>query len=343
MSKPLSRIGHLIFLGSLFIASPSLLIASDDWVQEKRFNEQLSQAGKGDTQAMYEVGRMYERGRGVDEDVSEAMRWYIKSADGGSDLAHARLGMIYFTGQGAAQDYPKARSHLTIAAKNNDPAAQYYLAMMFEQGKAVKRNTAWALALYKKSAAGGYYQARTRIARLKKTAKVKSVRLPSPPATPKSPASKLAKGLVQSILQGDWQRNGEPVGFLPSAGTQCKKNGNKIYKCRSQTMSRKSDDTIITYVTVATLSGFTKKDRFNITYRYNILRLQKEGAQEAKPEEDDDDDGDYSADPAQQQFTLKLGAQRTKHKLNCILKEERTLECIKNRTQKIEFNDRSGS
>lgn len=343
MSRLISLFRYFAVLSCLFLVNPYAALASDDWGMEKRFNEQMSQAKAGNTQAMYEVGRMYERGRGVNEDVSEAMLWYIKSADGGSDLAHARLGMIYFTGQGAAQDYPKARSHLAIAAKNSDPAAQYYLAMMFEQGKAVKQNTARALALYKKSATGGYYQARPRIARLKKTAKIKSVRLPSPPVAPKSPASKLAKGLVQSILQGDWQRNGEPVGFLPSTGTQCKKNGNKVYKCRSQTMSRKSGDTIITYVTMATLSGFTRKDRFNVTYRYNILRLQKEGAQEAKPEEDDDDDGDYSADPAQQQFTLKLGAQRTKHKLNCILKEERTLECIKNRMQKIEFNDRSGS
>ena len=343
MSKLLSRIGHFIFLGSLFIANPSLLIASDDWVLEKRFKEQLSQAGKGDTQAMYEIGRMYERGRGVDEDASEAVRWYIKSASGGSDSAHARLGMIYFTGQGAAQDYPKARSHLVTAAKNNDPAAQYYLAMMFEQGKAVKQNTVRALTLYKKSAAGGYYQAQNGITRLKKTSKVKSVRLPTPPVAAKLSSSKLAKSLVQSILQGDWQRNGKAVGFLPSPGTKCKKNGKKGYKCRSQTMSRKSNDTIITYVTVATLSGFTKKNRFNVTYQYNILRLQKEGALEIKQEDEDEEDGDYSADPTQHHFTLKLGAQHTKHKLNCILREERTLECIKNRTQKIEFNDRSGS
>ncbi len=346
MSNFLTRISHIITFSVLLIVSPTLVIASDDWVLEKRFTDQLAQAGSGDTQAMYEVGRMYERSRGVDEDVSEALLWYTKSADGGSSSAHARLGMIYFSGQGLSQNYSKARSHLTIAAKNNDPAAQYYLGMMYEKGKEVKQNSAKALALYKKSAAGGYYQASTRIARVKKFSQTKylskKVKLPSPPVTPKRSTKKLATGLVQSILQGDWQRNGKPAGFLPSVGTKCKKNGQKGYKCRSQTMSRKSNDTIITYVAVATFNGFSKKNRFNVTYQYNILRLQKEGIQEAQQEEDDDGD-DYSAVPTQQHLTLKLGAQRTKHKLNCRLKEERTLECIKNRTQKIEFNDRSGS
>jgi len=326
-------------------ANPFLALASDDWVLEKRFKEQMAQAKNGDTQAMFEVGRMYERGRGVDEDVTDAIIWYQKAADGGSDPAHARLGMIYFTGQGATQDYAKAQSHLSIAAKNNNPAAQYYLAMMYEKGHAVKKDNSKALALYKKSAAGGYYQASTRIGKIQKEqASAKSVKLPSPPVARKPAAKKLANGLVKSIMQGDWHRNGKPAGFLPSTGTKCKKTASKSYKCRSQTMARKSNDTIITYVTVATLSGFNQKSKFNVTYQYNILRLQKDGAEKAnKGEEEEDDEDDYSIASTQSHGILHLGAQKTKHKLNCKLKDERTLECLKNRTHKIEFNDNSGS
>ncbi len=326
------------------IGLPLSCLASDDWVLEKRFQEQMTQANNGDTQAMFEVGRMYERGRGIDEDVDAAIAWYQKASIGGSNLAHARLGMIYFSGQGARQDYKKAQTHLSVAAKHNIPAAQYYLGIMYEKGYAVKQDYSAALALYKKSAAGGYYQASARIAKVQKASKAKSARLPSPP-TPtsrtSSSAKKLASSLVKSIMQGDWQRNGQPAGYLPSTGTKCKKIGTKNYKCRSEILSRKSNDTLITYVTMATLTGFSNKDQFNVTYRYNILRLQKDGPQETQ--EQDDDDGDYAAAPQQQYGTLRLGAQKTKHKLNCTLKEQRIVECIKNRTLKLEFNDRSGS
>ncbi len=342
MSIRFPQIYYFVLTGLLIIGQPLIAIASDDWVLEKRFKEQVAEANSGDTSAMYEVGRMYERGRGIDEDVAMAMDWYHKAAKGGSSSAHTRLGMIYFTGHGAAQDYLKAKTHLAIGAKNNIPAAQYYLAMMYEKGHAVQQNDSTALTLYKKSAAGGYYQANSRIAKIQKSAtKAKTVRLPAPPVAAKPSTKKLASGLVESVMRGDWQRNGKPAGYLPSAGTKCKKDGRKRYKCRSQMYSRKSDDTIITYVTMATLTGFSKKDKFDVTYQHNILRFQKDTPQEASQEEDDGED--YSIATTQSHGTLKLGAQRKKHKLNCVLKEERTLECIKNRTQKIEFNDRSGS
>jgi len=332
--KPL----YALLLSLLLGGAPATGMASDDWVQEKRFNEQMVLAKKGKTKAMYEVGRMYERGRGVKENLPTALDWFSKAAEAGSYAAHARLGMHYLTGLGTKKDYPKAYTHLSTAAKHNIPAAQYYLANMLENGHTGKQDHAGALVLYKKAAAGGFYQASARITALQRSLrKSLAARRAAQASRPKpAPAKAPARSLATSILDGNWHRNGKPAGYLPSSKTKCKKKGSTTYRCRSQILTNKTDKTTITYVTLATLSGFNQTGKFEVSYQNNILRMHKEGEQ-IKPTDDDD----YSALPAQSLGIINPGIQQTKHTLECSLREDKTLLCIKNHAQELEFSDNS--
>lgn len=51
---------------------------------------------ENNSQNMFIMGYMYERGYGVDEDISSAIQWFEKSAEKGNTEAMNRLGTIYY-------------------------------------------------------------------------------------------------------------------------------------------------------------------------------------------------------------------------------------------------------
>jgi len=61
-------------------------------------------AERGDAEAQYRLGRMYEFGQGVPVDKAQAMTWFRKSVAQGNASAQLELGVIYATGDGVAQD-----------------------------------------------------------------------------------------------------------------------------------------------------------------------------------------------------------------------------------------------
>ena len=59
-------------------------------------------AERGDAQALYNLGKMYENGTG---DYAEAARLYQLSADNGLAAAQCNLGLMYSNGTGVSQDH----------------------------------------------------------------------------------------------------------------------------------------------------------------------------------------------------------------------------------------------
>lgn len=312
---------------------------SDDWVRVQRFNQQLEKARAGDARAMYEVGYSYENARGVDGDTDKAIEWYEKAAKNGSSHAGARLGVLYFEGRGVKADPAKAYAYLSKAAKDNVPLAQYYLGRMFESGHGVTRNYQTALKWYSAAAKNGYYDTHGRIAAVKKALeKEKFGEFPKPSKRAKPVA---AKSLLDTIMEGDWQRGDRPADFLPSAKTHCKAKGQHEIRCQSDQLTRNSGGNIITYVTLSSLSGFNGQQQFRVGYRHNIIRIQKEGQ---KPQEEDGEE--FSAVSASAASNIHLGVQKLEHKLACVLekvadKDERKLVCIKDKTISMEFSNAS--
>ena len=128
-----------LLLITLCISLP-LQANQDDWVLVDRFKRQLASAEQGKVKAMYAVGKLYERGRGVQRDLTKAAEWYQKAADAGQTSAQSRLGIMYFEGRGVPQDYDKALKLLQAAARDNVPSAQYQMANMYELGTGVPQD-----------------------------------------------------------------------------------------------------------------------------------------------------------------------------------------------------------
>ena len=51
---------------------------------------------------------MYDEGRGVEQDATEAARWYGKAAEQGYADAQINLGLMYQDGRGVVQDHDEA-------------------------------------------------------------------------------------------------------------------------------------------------------------------------------------------------------------------------------------------
>ncbi len=88
------------------------------------FDIKLKQAKKGDIQCMFDVGLMYDEGKGVPRDYKEAIKWYIKAAEYGHATAQSNLGEMYFTERGVPKDYVQSYKWLNIAASKGHKNAK---------------------------------------------------------------------------------------------------------------------------------------------------------------------------------------------------------------------------
>jgi len=112
-------------------------------------------AERGDAEAQYRLGRMYEFGQGVPVDKAQAMTWFRKSVAQGNASAQLELGVIYATGDGVAQDDVQAVAWFRKAAMQGDATAQLNLGLMYAKGAGVRNDDAQAIAWFRKAADQG--------------------------------------------------------------------------------------------------------------------------------------------------------------------------------------------
>jgi TPR repeat protein len=116
------------------------------------------QALRGLDGAQFELGAMYQFGRGVKQNQPLAVEWYQKSAAQGNAKAMCNLGWAYQNGKGVKQDYAKALYLYQKAATLGDAAAQYSLGIMYQYGQGIPRDDAKAFEYIEKSALQGNAQ-----------------------------------------------------------------------------------------------------------------------------------------------------------------------------------------
>jgi TPR repeat protein len=97
-------------------------------------------ADQGYYRAQWLLGKMYESGKGVKQDYKEATKWYKKAANQGDGLAQYSLGLIYEDGEGVKKDDKEAIKWYKKAAEKDDPYAQYHLGKMYEKGSGVMQD-----------------------------------------------------------------------------------------------------------------------------------------------------------------------------------------------------------
>jgi len=91
-------------------------------------------AEKGDIHAQYSVGRLYEKGRGVDRDFATAIKWYRQAAEKGHADSQYRLAVGYGYGLGVKKDETLGVMWLRKAAANGQKRAQKSLGKAYEDG-----------------------------------------------------------------------------------------------------------------------------------------------------------------------------------------------------------------
>jgi TPR repeat protein len=165
----------------LLMATTGTAAASDIW--QSLFKEKLRDANKGDSAAQYDVGSMYQNGRGVKADRDKAIEWYTRAASQENTEAVSRLelmksnearfsttgvnasrgevdsqmdlGNMYEKGIGTRIDYEQARHWYEKAAAAGHAKASFSLGLMYHEGTGIKRNNKAAFKWFSDAARQG--------------------------------------------------------------------------------------------------------------------------------------------------------------------------------------------
>ena len=92
-------------------------------------------ADLGVAKEQFNLGLMYDSGRGVARDYTQAMIWYRRAADQGLALAQFNVGGLYASGRGVQRDDVQAMSWFRRAADQGYAAAQNNVGVMYKSGR----------------------------------------------------------------------------------------------------------------------------------------------------------------------------------------------------------------
>jgi uncharacterized protein len=121
----------------ILIAAASLWVATGDFAEAASLRQGISAlnrqdyvaasrvffplAQRGDAAAQTYLGLMYETGRGVPQNYTEAAIWYRRAAEQGDSLAQYSLGLLYDRGQGVPLDVVEASKWLNLSTAAAPP------------------------------------------------------------------------------------------------------------------------------------------------------------------------------------------------------------------------------
>jgi hypothetical protein len=109
---------------------------------QKAFDLFTRAAAQGDPEAMFELGKLYEKGIGTGQDLPRAIALYQQSADLGFADAINDLGFLYYQGaSGLQRDQAKGVQLFLKAADLRHPQAMYNVAALIDDG-VIKGKTA---------------------------------------------------------------------------------------------------------------------------------------------------------------------------------------------------------
>lgn len=142
-------IGVLCILGLAAAASDLRLLKVKSFVEVKEL------AVNGDADAQCELGLRYHEGRGIMKDQSEAMKWWLKSAEQGFAEAQYSVATAFSTGDGVPVDKPRAARLFLRAAEQGHPQAQVKLGRAYCAGDGVEKDEHAAYEWFRKAADKG--------------------------------------------------------------------------------------------------------------------------------------------------------------------------------------------
>jgi len=105
-------------------------------------------ASKGFVQAQYRLGTLYERGLGVTKDLNRAKSWYQRAAEQGNVKSMHNLAVLAAGRSGLTPDYETAVKWFKSAAQNGLADSQFNLAVLTESGLGVAKDKVEAAQWY---------------------------------------------------------------------------------------------------------------------------------------------------------------------------------------------------
>lgn len=145
---------------------------------QQDFNEALirliAEAQNGNILAVYDLGRIYSSGLGVDKNLEVAHEYYVKALNGFKDVeaqkpwkyTEYRIGKMIASGLGTEQDYQKASKWFELSAEKKYKYAQYSLGALYHRGQGVELDLSKAFELYLKSEKQGFPYADFEVAKM---------------------------------------------------------------------------------------------------------------------------------------------------------------------------------
>ncbi len=128
------------------------------WAQSayEKLLKKLKKEKEVEVEAWYQKGENYYYGEnGVQQNHTEAVKWYQKAAEQGHARAQYLLGICYWHGYGVEKSLEESVKWYQKAAEGGDEDAQYELGRCYAYGWVVQQNHTEALKWYQKAAEQG--------------------------------------------------------------------------------------------------------------------------------------------------------------------------------------------
>jgi len=163
-------IAGLAGLAGVILAVPALAdtrAGVDAWTRgdfATAVREWQTEAGRGDADALFNLGQAYKLGKGVPQDLAKAEQLFGQASARGHIQASDNYGLLLFQRGERAQALP----YLRAAADRGDPRAQYLLGISHFNGQLVPKDWVRAYALVSLAQQQGLAQAGPALAEMDK-------------------------------------------------------------------------------------------------------------------------------------------------------------------------------
>ncbi len=307
------RFGFSLVLSfSIFISSS---VVYSYTIFDQRTKQLIHQANAGSKRAQYKLGIAYMSGTSVKYNRDEALKWFRKSAAQKYYKAWYRLGELHYDSKYGIRNYRTSYKWFRMAAINNHGLSQYYVARQLFSGKGVDKKSSEALLWAKRAKKNGVAEAAGLLRKIRKT-EIQLSAIVTPVIKNKSitlqkPIKKKTRKInVRKLLYvGQWNQNGEPSIYMPSASNNCVNVNSKI-RCTSKRIRAKKSEYTADFRIVSLIANFEPKGQFTIRYRKKYVLILR-------------------GDPKQEDKVPGLGFDEKVSKLQCRVLKANRIDCYK--------------
>ena len=117
-------------------------------------------AYSGAVESQYQFAEILMSGKGIKQNMREAVKWFSKAAEKDNIQAVLALGYAYSKGNGIAKDLSKAFEFFQKAAEQKNAEAQYELGICFSSGQGTAQDSTKAISYFALAAEQGHEKAK---------------------------------------------------------------------------------------------------------------------------------------------------------------------------------------